>query len=332
MNPSDSSRPLVLWRLTDGKRGHENQTLGLEKSLRRKRDLDCHEIPVSSPGRGLLNWFAGRFPEGQALPQPDLILAAGHGTHFHLLAARRSRGGRAVVLMRPSLPLSLFDLCLIPEHDNPPARDNVLPTIGVLNGLGSEGAHDSARTLILIGGPSRHHQWCGKDLLGQLQALFGSEPDTVFTLTTSRRTPADFLESLARLDPVNCRIVPLSETGPEWVAEQLSRSACAWVTEDSVSMIYESLTAGCSVGLLEMTSLGDGRVSKGVGCLVRRGWVTRFSDWRQHQSLARPRNDFCEADRCAGGILELWFSPDLTAPATKGELSRHRALRRGRCN
>lgn len=308
MSPSDS-RPLVLWRLTDGKRGHENQTLGLEKSLRRERDLDCHEIPVSSPGRGLLNWVAGRFPEGQALPQPDLILAAGHGTHFHLLAARRSRGGRAVVLMRPSLPLSLFDLCLIPEHDNPAVRDNVLPTVGVLNGLGSEGAHDAARTLILIGGPSKHHQWCGEDLLVQLQALFGSEPDTVFTLTTSRRTPADFLKSLERLDPVNCRIVPLSETAPEWVAEQLSRSACAWVTEDSVSMIFESLTAGCSVGLLEMTPLGDGRVSEGIGRLVGRGWVTRFADWRRGGRLATPRGGFNEAARCAEEIIGRWFPP-----------------------
>lgn len=254
-----------------------------------------------------MNWIAGRFPEGQVLPQPDLILGAGHGTHLHLLAARRARGGRAVVLMQPSLPLSLFDLCLIPEHDNPPVRGNVLPTVGVLNGLESEGAHDAGRALILIGGPSRHHQWRGGDLLGQLQALFGSEPDTVFTLTTSRRTPADFLESMERLNTVNCRIVPLSETGPEWVAEQLSRSACAWVTEDSVSMIFESLTAGCSVGLLEMTPLGGGRVSEGIGRLVSRGWVTRFSDWRREGRLAGPRGGFNEADRCAEEITGRWF-------------------------
>lgn len=300
---------MVLWRLTDGKRGHENQTLGLEKSLRRKRHLICHEIPVSSPGQGLLNWAAGRFPEGQALPRPDLILGAGHRTHFHLLAARRSRGGRAVVLMQPSLPLSLFDLCLIPEHDKPPVRNNVLPTVGVLNGLGSKGAHDVSRSLILIGGPSRHHQWRSGDLLGQLQALFESEPETVFTLTTSRRTPADFLESLEHLDPNNCRLVPLSETGPEWVAEQLSRSACAWVTEDSVSMVYESLTAGCSVGLLEMTPSGVGRVTGGIEQLVRRGWVSRFADWRREGRLAGPRDDFNEAARCAEEIIERWFQP-----------------------
>jgi len=211
--------------------------------------------------------------------------------------------------MQPSLPLSLFDLCLIPEHDKPPVRNNVLPTVGVLNGLGSKGAHDVSRSLILIGGPSRHHQWRSGDLLGQLQALFESEPETVFTLTTSRRTPADFLESLEHLDPNNCRLVPLSETGPEWVAEQLSRSACAWVTEDSVSMIYESLTAGCSVGLLEMTPSGVGRVTGGIEQLVRRGWVSRFADWRREGRLAGPRDDFNEAARCAEEIIERWFQP-----------------------
>ena len=63
----------------DGKRGHENQTLSLEKSLRRKRNLICHEIPVSSTGRGLFNWITGRFPEGRTLTQPDLILGADDG-------------------------------------------------------------------------------------------------------------------------------------------------------------------------------------------------------------------------------------------------------------
>ena len=67
------------------------------------------------------------------LPTPDLLLGAGHHTHLSLLAARRIRGGKVVVLMRPSLPPGLFDLCLIPEHDAPPARPNVLATRGALN-------------------------------------------------------------------------------------------------------------------------------------------------------------------------------------------------------
>ena len=303
--------PLVVWRLTDGKRGHENQTLGLLKSLECHRDLICHEIPVTGSRRVPMNWAARRFPEGRLLPAPDLLLGAGHRTHLPLLAARRARGGRAVVLMKPSLPLPLFDLCLIPEHDHPPKRDNVLSTLGVLNGLDSKGAHYGNHRLILIGGPSRHHQWNGQDLLAQLRELFESEPECRFTLTTSRRTPDDFPKSIEQLNSRNCRIVPLRETGPDWVAEQLSLSAGAWVTEDSVSMVFESLTAGCSVGLLEMPGSGAGRVSEGIGQLVRRGWVTRFSDWRRERRLAPSRKDFNEAARCAEAIIKRWFSPAL---------------------
>lgn len=72
-------------------------------------------------------------------------------------------------------------------------------------------------------------------------------------------------------------------------------------------MIFESLTAGCSVGLLEMTPLGSGRVSDGIGRLVGRGWVTRFADWRRGGRLASPRWGFNEAARCAEEIIGRWF-------------------------
>ena len=49
--------------------------------------------------------FIGRFLAWRDLPTPDIVLGAGHRTHLSLLAARRVHRGKAVVLMRPSLPL-----------------------------------------------------------------------------------------------------------------------------------------------------------------------------------------------------------------------------------
>ncbi|MCP3867249.1 MAG: nucleoside-diphosphate sugar epimerase [Gammaproteobacteria bacterium] len=306
MSASDSA-PLIVWRLIDGKRGHETQTLGLVGSLRRSRRLVCHDIRVSGTKTGYWRWLRGRFPEGRSLSSPDLLLGAGHTTHGYLLAARRARGGRAVVLMTPSLPYRLFDLCLVPEHDGPPVRENLISTVGALNDITAKGIHDAARSLILIGGPSRHFQWNSKAILQQLQMLFGTESDRQFTLTTSRRTPADFLETLEQLHPHNCQLVPLSSTGKGWVSQQLSCCHHAWVTEDSVSMIYESLTAGCSVGLLKVPARGKGRIVKGVEQLVRRGWVTTFDDWQRTGRLVSPEVGFNEADRCGEIILDRWF-------------------------
>jgi len=294
---------MVVWRLTDRKPGHETQTSGLLAALQRRVQLEYHDIVIDRTTTGLADLLLRRFPPGNQLPSPDLLLGAGHATHLPLLAARRAYGGRAVVLMRPSLPLVLFDLCLIPEHDNPPRRHNVLITQGVLNGLTATGAHHRDRGLVLIGGPSRHHGWDQPGLLGSLRRLFESSPDMGFTLSDSRRTPDGFISALEAQGFPNCRIVPLAETGPGWVAEQLATSALAWVTEDSVSMVYEALTAGCRVGLLPLPLLRTGRVSRGVASLLESGWVNRFENGVEGAPPPSPKG-FNEADRCAGYILD----------------------------
>ena len=299
---------MVVWRLTDRKPGHENQTSGLVAALLRRGPVQCHDIAIDRATTGMADLLLRRFPPGNPLPPPDLLLGAGHTTHLPLLAARRARGGRAVVLMRPSLPLGLFDLCLIPEHDNPPRRRNVLATHGVLNGLTASGAHHQDRGLVLIGGPSKHYGWDQPGLMGRLRRLFESSPAVRFTLTDSRRTPDSFISDLEMQRFPNCEIVPLAETGPGWVAAQLAESALAWVTEDSVSMVFEALTAGCRVGLLPVPLQRPGRVSRGVNALLEAGWVGRFENGAEG-APPLPRAGFNEADRCAEWMLKQW--PDL---------------------
>ena len=150
---------LVVWRLCDGKVGHESQSQGLAEALGRRVPTEYFDLGCLSPARALRAWLCGRFPPGEALPAPDLILGAGHRTHLNLLAARRARGGRAVVLMKPTLPCACFDLCLVPEHDDPPRHGKVLPTQGALNPIRPAAAASPERGLILIGGPSEHHGW-----------------------------------------------------------------------------------------------------------------------------------------------------------------------------
>ncbi|HEB97230.1 MAG TPA: nucleoside-diphosphate sugar epimerase [Sedimenticola thiotaurini] len=296
---------MVVWRLTDGKPGHESQSRGLVQALARQRPLQCHDIPVAG-GAALPDLLRRRFPAGAGLPAPDLLIGAGHATHLPLLAARRARGGRSVVLMRPSLPAALFDLCLIPEHDRPRPRDNVLTTRGVLNDLTGDGPHHADRALVLVGGPSRHHRWDQEGLLQRLARLFAARPGIRFTVTTSRRTPPAFIPALERLSAPNCRVVPLDRTGPGWVARHLGESAEAWVTGDSVSMLYEALTAGCRVGLLPLPASGDDRITRGVAQLLAEGWVGSFDQALAGDGLPPARSGFNEARRCADSILQRW--------------------------
>ncbi len=295
---------MVIWRLTDGKPGHEKQTLGLAHALLRNCAGKCYDLPVPSRSGSLMQWMRGRFPAGANLPPPDILLAAGHATHFALLAARRAYGGKAVVLMQPSLPLALFDLCVIPEHDNPPDRSNVIAIRGVLNDVQTSTTPSPNQGLMLIGGVSSHYGWDNAAIATAVTTIAQATPEIAWQLTTSRRTPSTFLTLLAQMRPHNLKLVPHDETSPGWLEAALAEAGQVWVTEDSVSMLYESLTAGAGVGLLRLPQPRNSRVRRGVEKLVAESWVTPYEAWQHGRTLPPPMHSFNEAERVATLLLE----------------------------
>ena len=293
----------TLWLITDNKPGHRSQLQGLAQALAARTAIETHWIDAPGGLAAFRHWLTGRFPPGAALPDPDFILIAGHRTHLAGLAARRARGGKLIALMRPSLPLRWFDLCVIPQHDRPPARANVIATRGVLNTARPSPEREADKGLFLIGGPSKHHGWDTPGLLAQIDAILAATPAMRWTLTTSRRTPADTESALLALRDRGVNVRPVRDTPPGWAMAQVARSAQAWVTEDSVSMVYESLTAGAATGLLAVPRLGETRITAGVAELQRAGLVTAFADWVRTGQLAAPLERLAEADRVAEAVL-----------------------------
>lgn len=307
---------LTLWLITDNKPGHRSQLQGLAQALAARTAIDLHWIDAPSGSRVLLGTLLGRFPAGAGLPAPDFILVAGHRTHLAGLAARRARGGRLIALMRPSLPLRWFDLCVIPQHDNPPNRANVIATRGVLNTARPSTAREADKGLFLIGGPSKHYGWDTPGLRGQIDAILAGTPGMRWTLTTSRRTPADTEAALLTLRECGVDVRPVRDTPPGWAMDQAARSAQVWVTEDSVSMVYESLTAGAATGLLAVPRLGETRIAAGVAALQHQGWVTPFEAWQRDGVMPTAPQRLCEADRVADLLLA--NDKDRSAPRPPG--------------
>ena len=298
---------LVVWRISDGKRGHDNQSLGLTEALEKCVPVATYTLPALSALRALAYWLAGSFPPAKGLPDPDLLLGAGHATHLTLLAARRARGGRAVVLMKPSLPLSLFDLCIIPQHDAIAPSGRVLVTRGVLNRIHPSGEKDARCGLILLGGPSQHYDWPDEPVLEQVRAIAECEHGIYWHIATSRRTPSATLDGLRELTLDNVEVVAQQDTGAEWLPEKLARASQVWVTEDSASMVYEALSSGAVVGVLAVRRRADSRVSRGVQHLIEQGLLTSFAEWRTGKVLHAPPQPFNETARSARFILETWF-------------------------
>jgi hypothetical protein len=291
---------LTIWLITDGKPGHENQSLGLAEAICRRVPAEIHRVAAGRQRCPLCRSCATAKAAG-TLPKPDLILAAGHATHLPLLWLARKHHAKSIVLMRPSLPLSWFDLCIAPEHDFPKgcARPNVILTRGALNRI-TPGVGEKSGKLILIGGPSKTHGWDGEALL---EMLAQATDRGGWELTDSRRTPHGFLAQVREKLP-GVTAISHEQTPHDWVPGKLSQAKEVWVTEDSVSMIYEALTSGARVGLLPMPrNHARHRVSTGIARLIADAYLTPFEKWRESGRLAMPPETLREADRCAERLL-----------------------------
>ncbi|MDC0663095.1 mitochondrial fission ELM1 family protein [Marinobacter sp. SS21] len=307
-----TARPLqgpapVVWLLTDNKPGHRNQLQGLANRLRVLAGASIHWLEAKRHPVSLLRALMGLPPKlDGTLPAPNLILAAGTGTHRLLLSLRRLRRCRTTVLMRPSFPLAWVDAAIIPRHDNPRPSHHVLPTDGVLNAITPlSRLTDKPEALILIGGPSRHFDWTNNVVVDQILHLMQQHPDWRWTLSGSRRTPAELMERLQSLESPKVTVIDHRRCGKDWLASQLAQSRAVWVTPDSGSMVFEAVTSGVPTGLFELVPSPHSRIAAGIATLLEDGRVALWSDQAgvmDQGSLLTPR--LWEADRAANWLID----------------------------
>lgn len=295
------SEPLVIWRLSDGKPGHMQQSLGLVRALQQFTSCEVFDIDMTRHPVGLVDLLRSRFPAPDTQRQPRLVIGAGHATHLGLLAAKRATGAHAVVLMKPSLPAFLFDSVIAPRHDGMAESPRVLNTRGVLNPMQPAGKQANS-LLFLLGGESKHARWDDAVVLRQLEALVQAQPGADWCMADSRRTPEALSKELH--GRYGNRFQPWQNCPPGWLAQRLASTETVWVSEDSVSMLYEALTAGCRVGLLTLPGRDEkSRVMRGIQELVRANIVTRFEEWAAGERLLPVAPGFNEAARAAEWLL-----------------------------
>ena len=304
-HPRGMARPaLNVWLVTDRTPGHVSQLAGLAAGLAEQMFV-CErwiDDPFAPPG--------GTASGGAT---PDLILCCGRRTHRPALALQQRFGGRSVVLMRPSRPWLRFDLAVVPAHDRPRPSAGTVITQGALNTLRPSGG-DPAQGVILVGGPSRHVAWNDAAVLHQIDRLVADThaEGIAWRLTTSRRTPESLLLPLIERQHERLRVIPCEQTPPDWVASQLARAGHAAVTGDSVSMVCEAATAGCTTTVLEVPPVRRrSRVHEGVRQLVEAGHITTLD----RRDGFVPQQSLREADRVAEHIITNWFTTPRRAAA-----------------
>ncbi len=289
------SKRVGILVISDGKPGHENQSVGLAEAIGRIEPIELRIVKVE---RGFVKTLRSLADTAEKFEDLVWVFGAGHGVHAYMLWFSFRFRVRTVCLMKPSWPLSWFTWCVVPEHDflDSKAPKNVLLTKGALNRVVYENQRRQGK-LVLIGGPSKVHGWDEEKLLEELERLMVGQV-TQWLIADSRRTPNGFLERVAiRWKGINT--VSWKTCGIGWLKDALITKEEVAVTEDSVSMIYEALSSGAQVQILPMPrKRRNARVLQGLMRLEAEGYF----DPRQEKIV------LAEAARCAKIIVEDGFT------------------------
>jgi uncharacterized protein len=286
--------------VSDGKAGHRSQAVGLYKAMQRAshvevtfQEISLQELPVFSLLKAIFSHHVGIIEK-----QPDYIFGVGSHTQSRvLLLGKVYPQAKTVILMKPNFPFAWFDYAIIPEHDGVSESTHVITTQGALNPIVNEQRHQANRILIALGGSSKRHQWNEAKVLQAIQQVVEQNPQADIILTTSRRTPKEFFEHLtAQPYASQLQIFPVEDTPQGWIFEQMQQAEAVWVTEDSVSMIFEALTAGCKVGIIAIDRLKSDRITTLLDQLL-----STSSDQHHHNLLNLKLN---EATRVADILLK----------------------------
>ena len=295
---------LVLWRLLDGKPGHEKQSAGLLQGIEALRPVEVYDFDMRFKA---LFWRQVRRHAlyGAAdIPAPHITLGAGHRTHLPTLIARNVCGGKSVVLMKPTLPHRLFDLIFLPQHDRYWRKDNLVETRGVVcPAMDRTKADDSG--LILLGGANRHFEWPSADVAAQVAAIARASPDVSWQVCDSRRTPSTLRDALPTVANLHYR--SWRSTPGDFLEQALASARYVWVTADSASMLYEALSARALVGVIALDAKRprrDNKHARGIRLLLSQGHVFSTADGFRLQGSLMPPHFYPENRRCAEIVVE----------------------------
>jgi hypothetical protein len=253
-----------------------------------------------------------------------------------------------------------FHFAVVPEHEYPSDAANVMATVGAPNTIVREELGFVGESLLREFPPEREHRWGilvgGNDKNYRISAEWmrtqvgkilreAARSDVDLYIATSRRTPPEAENALRRMvsSCENTRFLFIASSDPyNPVPAILGACDEIFVTDDSVNMVSEAVTAGHTAILLRVERSGAVRrrlqhatsmlVSSGI--LPKRalwgvprfdetfrsfrnmGLLTDFKDWiheRRRSDIAQiyvpgdkgesDNDGFNEARRAAGWIL-----------------------------
>jgi len=285
--------------LSDGKPGHENQSIALCRHL----GLDYRIARVAYPGRlakavsylldrlGIYSEGLFRFPDGRpALGACGLLVSTGSTTFYPNKVLGRRAGLPQVAILHPKGYRLDFTWILCPAYDHPPKRPNVIQLPFNLCAADAGFFADKAAEFrarhpqqgpavgFIIGGPNAVSTLEPSELRRQLEQAFRLTEGRERWVTSSRRTPRE-VEALIEALPFDYRLIH-SRDPYNPVPAFIGLCERLFVTSDSASMISECASFGGAAVevLMNRQRRPRNKFVELIEGLERLGAVHRFDD------------------------------------------------------
>lgn len=296
-DPQDETRELTVWLLSDGAPGHLSQSRGIVDALATRRAVETHtiELRIRSSfwkrlGRLLLPrirdvgaWFERIYGIAPPPGRPDLIISSGANTLLaSALLARRHRAPNvysgtlkgydpaAFGCVFSVVPLGVTCNHVLPLPPVPGELARPLPAV----------PSNEKRIAVLIGGDGAGYVFKDADWRAFAAGLatLARREGARLLLTTSRRTGAAAEAILREALPAEllADAVWWSQAPRKVMRDFLAAARAIVVTEDSLSMVAESLYSGRPVlsvaPAVAQPNANDGAALRGY---VERGLLAR---------------------------------------------------------
>jgi uncharacterized protein len=247
--------------LTDGKAGHENQSVALCRHL----GFDYEKLTVSyfwKPGKALsylldrLGLYTDKLFHCPLPSAPcSLLISTGSTTYYPNKVLARRLGIPNIAIMHPNGYRLNFTKILCPAYDHPPKHASIIEL--PLNLCAADPAffreksdeftakHTSKKPSaagFIIGGPNAVSTLDAERIRNQLQQAFALTGGCERWVTTSRRTPPD-VEAVIEALPFDYRLIN-SRDPYNPVPAFIQLCDRLFVTSDSASMISECASFG----------------------------------------------------------------------------------------
>ena len=285
----------ILW-IKDGKKGHEKQVQALLEELSKTIDIKIYQedYHISSLKRFFdifhhsTSYVFKKYDSCKIIKnynQNDihLVIGAGSNIHTRLLLLKKflkdiyNKDIIAISVLSPSLFKNEFNFICAPNHDEI-KLSNIKNTIFFEGSLAKVSIQkpDDSIGLIGLGGINNHFVFNEDDLIKQIEYVLSLYPNKDWYLFSSRRTSELMISKINKLSNSYSNLIIDHES----FDETIKRASIKFITQDSMNMVYESLSTKGQTFVFNMKYKNENKITKQIKKLIENkqiGYVENIS-------------------------------------------------------